>query len=76
MRGDWFWPAVIWSLFVGVLCWWSPPFGQEPIAAAEHRLAAAEQAPLSTDRMRTLPDVSSRWINPPAPYMPKPGTWE
>lgn len=64
-----------WALVVGVLCWWSPPFGSD---ASKHRLAAVEQEPtkISQTLANRYQPRPVRAINPPAPYVPEPGTWE
>lgn len=80
MRGDWFWPTVIWALVAGVLCWWSPPFGRQ---CSDHISLVSEMVPAPTVKESlTIPATVqefrrvARTINPPAPYVPEPGTWE
>lgn len=78
MRGDWFWPTVIWALVAGVLCWWSPPFGRH---GADHIPRVSKMVPgatvkdsltvPATDQQRLHVRRDTRTINPPAPYVPE-----
>ena len=74
MRGDILWPTLIWLLVVGVLSWWSPQFGkaEPPEPAVKDCLTVESATHQKTKQIRR--DTTT--INPPPPYIPRPGSWK
>ena len=77
MRGDWFWPAVIWALLVGVGCWLSPPFGkqecQDHIPRAGEMVRAASTV---KDSLTVRRETVSRVGYPVEPIREEWGEWD